>query len=207
MAPLLCIVCRNIQFHRIPPFPKSFEGKEMYLGPGLFFLDLLRVYRLQRPDIFGLQYHQDLFALEKSAQSCTICSLVNAQVQTFLHNVHHGERVGNNGALYPDIKPKRYCFQITRRASRDGFVVWTDDGPNDCIWYVAVFGFAVQDGETTRTVRLHLDIFLISDSKKRTHWLKFLREEQLYLIPPCPRSSTAHSSGLATVITIRVAPQ
>lgn len=166
MAPLLCLVCRNIQFHRIPPFPKSFEAKGIYLGSGLFFLDLLRDYRLQRPDIFGLQYHQDLFALEKSAQSCTICSLVHAQVQTFLHNVHHGERVGNNGALYADIKPKSYRFQITRRASRDGFVVWTDDGPNDRIWYVAVFGFAVQDGKTTTIIRLHVGMLLISSPRK-----------------------------------------
>jgi hypothetical protein len=143
----LCLLCRGIAFEHIPPLPEFLRKTgSLYLGPGLCFLEP-QTYGFMRPDTFGLQHYQDLISLKHSAQTCVLCSLIYNEVQQFIHKLHYGERLGNNGNIYKEDKPKRYRFQITKRSNQDGFVIWTDDGPNERIWYVAAFGYGVDDGK------------------------------------------------------------
>ncbi|KAH8585717.1 heterokaryon incompatibility protein-domain-containing protein [Bisporella sp. PMI_857] len=149
----LCSLCRGVPFDRIPPLPRFLkETGWLRLGPGLCFLEP-QTYGFTRPDEFGWRYHPDLDSLKNSAPTCVLCSLVHREVQGFIHNVHHGERVGSNALHYKSDKPKRYSFQITGRADEEGFVIWTDDGPNDRIWYVAVFGYGVDEDPLAQIFR------------------------------------------------------
>jgi hypothetical protein len=156
----LCHLCSSIQFERIPPLPDFLrKSGEVYLGPGLCFLEP-QTYGFARPNLFGLQYHQGLASLSHSAQTCMLCSLISDEIQRFIDKVHHGERVGNNATFYRGDKPKRYHFQITKRADQDGFIIWTDDGPNERIWYVATFGFGVEEGKQTSTPSRNIYLIL-----------------------------------------------
>ena len=145
----LCLLCRSIPFDHIPPRPEFLKW-QLYLGPGLCFVDPPLTPGFTRPSTFGLPYHQNLHSLKHSAKACMLCSLVHDEVQQFIQKVHHGERIGNNGNLFKYDKPKRYCFQITKRADQEGFVIWTDEGPNARVWYVAVFGYSVDGGKHTK---------------------------------------------------------
>lgn len=147
---LLCSLCCKIPFHRLDPYPQSFQkATPLFLTQGVSIIDVSG----GRPDTYGRLHYQDLDSLYKSAETCEICSLFKNEVLQFIDRVNHGERPYSLPEKYKVVKPKRYSFQITRQKLRDGqetregFILWTDDGPNDLCWYVAAFNLAIIEGK------------------------------------------------------------
>lgn len=144
----ICDLYCKIPFHWLNAYPQSFQNAvPISLTQGVSIINVPG----GRPDTYERRHHQNLEALYKSAESYIICALFQNKILQFIDRIEHGDRFTLD--KYKDVKPKRYSLQITRQRprdgqqTRDGFILWTDDGPNELCWYIAASNFAILGGK------------------------------------------------------------
>jgi hypothetical protein len=93
MAPLLCLVCWNIRFYRMPHFRSPLRRKECTSYQAYFSWMFLRLPPPASGYIWTAISSRSLQSRE-STQSFTIYFLFHAQFQIFSYTVHHGSRDG-----------------------------------------------------------------------------------------------------------------
>jgi hypothetical protein len=141
----LCSLCQSTPFRDLPELSPSWCGS--LTGDqdrNQFYLD-----KASPPnELLGFPHQPSLEALEASAASCGVCSLINESVVRFIAAYRKAEQ--DPSFLHWDRHgcPVNFQLWLTRRlGSADGFLAFAYARSGKSIFLVGAVGFCVRDGK------------------------------------------------------------
>jgi hypothetical protein len=153
----LCSICSSIPLLDLPPFPPSLSG---YHVPYKAHSELLPwlTKRTAAPDqdkgyvkwpvgSLGLAHQPTLSALQESAKTCDICTLIEQSVNR-VRAVLEEAAEDKFYVTYDKTGPPTWEFWVSgRREGEDGFLVWCMAENGEQAYLVGAVGFCVDDGK------------------------------------------------------------
>jgi hypothetical protein len=154
--PSLCILCSQISFLDLPPFPPSLAG---YHVPFKADSDLLPFVtkvtttpekRIQRIPVgsLGLAHHPSLAALWEAAKICEICALLEQSVDRVRATLEEAKK-SNSYVAFDRTGPPTWEFFLSKRGKGEhGLLAWSmsEKGLPEA-YLLGAIGFCVDDGK------------------------------------------------------------